>query len=93
MKPKNFNQLKNFLQVGQKIKLVGASDKNHRYLNTERIIIHKQTNAVKLEGGSWLGLGSTGEKANEFTFQENGFTYEWDKGTGYAGFLKYEYIS
>lgn len=93
MKPTNFNQLKNYLQVGMKLKLIASSMKDHKYMGMERPIIKKQTNAIKFEGGSWFGLGSTGEKASDFTFQENGFTFTWDKGTGFEGFLQYEYVN
>jgi hypothetical protein len=96
MKPTNFNQLKNYLQVGMKLKLVDTSMKNHKYLGVERAIIKKQTNSIKFEGGSWMGLGSMGEKASDFTFQENGFTYTetWElDGVKKIEFLKYEYIA
>lgn len=92
MKPTNFNQLKNYLQIGMKLKLIATNLKNHKYLNSERKIIKKQTNAIKFEGGSWFGFGSTGEKASDFTFNSNGFTYTFDKGTNFEGYLTYQYI-
>lgn len=93
MKPTNFNQLKNYLQEGMRLKLVDSSMKEHKFLGQERAIIKKQTNAIKFEGGSWFGLGSTGEKASDFSFENNGFTYTWDKGEAFSGFLKYEYVN
>lgn len=94
MKPTNLNQLKNYLQVGMKLKLIDSSIKDHKFLNIERPIIKKQTNAIKFEGGSWFGIGGyMQEKASEFMFQDNGFIYTWDKGTEFEGFLQYEYIN
>jgi len=74
----NYAELKRKLTVGTKLTLVDTNLTGHKYLNVTRKIIKQQTNAVKLEGGSWLGLGSTGEKASDFSFQDNGFTFEKD---------------
>jgi len=62
---------------------------NHKNLNIPRRIIKKQTNAIKFEGGSWLGLGSTGEKASDFSFDDNTFTV---KGIDKGEFIKYQII-
>ena len=76
---KTFAQLKRDLKVGAILTLVKAENKNtkypHKYLNIPREIIKQQTNAVKLEGGSWLGLGSTGETAKDFEYIGCTFMY------------------
>ena len=72
-----FAELKRELTVGKKLQLVETNVPNHKYLNTVREVIKQQTNGVKLEGGSWLDLGYMGAKANNFTFQEGGFTCDF----------------
>ena len=72
----NYAELKRKLTVGTKLTLLESNIPNHKYLNTTRKIVKQQTNGIRLEGGSWLGLGSTGEKAEDFSFQNNGFTLE-----------------
>ena len=82
----NFKQLKDKLKVGDSLTLTYAVFKNDKVsdkilarINKPRLIIKKQTNAIKLEDGSWLGLGSTGEKASNFLFfGNNNFTYRDD---------------
>ena len=82
----NFAQLKNTLEVGNTIILLSAdfggykvSEKIMARINKMRLIMRKQTNAIKLDDGSWLGLGSTGEKAKDFIFYgDNRFTYKDD---------------
>jgi hypothetical protein len=91
MNIKTFAELKRALTVGTKIKLVDSSLPNNKRLGVVRAVIKQQTNAVKLEGGSWLGLGSTGEKASDFSFFEGGFLHSWDKGTGFQGFNRYQF--
>lgn len=87
MYPTNFNQLKNYLQEGMSLALIESSKPDHPHLNKTRKIIKKQTNAIKFEGGSWLGLGSTGEKAKDYTFNNDTFTYD-------GGFIQltYKYV-
>lgn len=80
MKITNFAQLKRELQEGMKLKLIASSNPNHKYLGKTRAIIKKQTNAIQFEGGSWFGLGSTGEKASNFLFFDGGFTFKEDDG-------------
>lgn len=82
--PTNFNQLKSYLQEGMTLTLIYSSLPDHKALNIPRKIEKKQTNAIKFEGGSWLGLGSTGEKAKDYTFKDNTFTYD-------GGFIKLTY--
>lgn len=89
MQIKSFSELKRSLTVGTKLKLIKSHIPNHKYLNTVREVIKQQTNAVKLEGGSWLGLGSTGETAKNFKFHENGFTVVWDDNE----YLTYEFVN
>jgi len=89
MNIQNFAQLKRALTVGTKIKLIDSSLKTHKHLGQVRAVIKQQTNAVKLEGGSWLDLGSMGVKAGNFSFQENGFTMSWHEGKDY---LRYEFV-
>lgn len=65
----NFSQLKKYLASPNAcIELLYHSFGVHKWLNVKRKVIKVQSNAVKLEGGSWLGLGSTGEKASDFKF-------------------------
>ena len=89
MKIQSFAQLKRELKIGTVIRLVDSSIQDHKGLNVDRAVIKKQTNAIKLDNGSWLGLGSTGEKASDFSYFDGGFLHEWDKGTGFQGFNKY----
>jgi len=89
----SFAQLKRELKPGVSLKLIDTNLDNHKSLGIVRKIILQQTNAVKFEGGSWLGLGSTGEKSSEFAFQENGFTYDnRAKYPDYGVMLKYEFV-
>ena len=87
---KTFAELKRALTLGKKITLLWADRTNHKYLGTTREIVKVQTNAIKLEGGSWLGLGSTGETAKNFLF--DGDTFEvLENITGeYKPCLKYK---
>ena len=88
---KNLSQLKKKLNVGDKLKLVKASNPQHKYLGKVREIIKIQTNGIKFEGGSWLGLGMFGEKAKDFEFLKDGFIY--NDINGFNGvMLKYKYI-
>ena len=91
MKPKNLSQLKKYLTVGMALELTDTNNKNHAKLGMIRIIAVKQSNAFMFEDRSWLGMGSTGEKATDFTFRDNGFTLFYDKDTPYEGYLTYEY--
>ena len=88
----SFAQLKRELKPGVKIVLVATSIPNHKKIGIIRAVAIQQTNAIKLEDGSWLGLGSTGEKAADYTFQTNGFTYDDSHRTKYPTILKYEFI-
>lgn len=78
----NFNQLKKELQEGRYVILKSVEKEEPGPKMVERIgryrqIIKKQTNAIKFIDGSWLGLGSTGEKAKDFQFYNNDcFSYE-----------------
>ena len=85
----NFNQLKKGLNIGDTLTIVDTSLVGHKYLNVPRKIIKKQTNAVKFEGGSWLGLGATGEKAENFSFFNNGFTYRF--GENNKDYISYKF--
>jgi len=88
----SFAQLKRELKPGVSLKLVDTNINKHKSLGIVRKIVIQRTNAVKL-GDSWLGLGSTGEKASEFTFQENGFTYDSRAShPDYGVMLKYEFV-
>jgi hypothetical protein len=69
----NYSELKRKLQVGTELELIYAKVEGHKYLNSIRKIDKVQTNGVKFEGGSWLGLGMYGEKASDFGYTENGF--------------------
>lgn len=82
----NFKQLKDKLTVGMTITLTYArfshenlGEKIKARLNQPREIIKKQTNAIQFSDGSYLGLGSTGEKAKDFLFfGNNTFSYRDD---------------
>ena len=89
MKLQSFAELKRVLIEGTVIRLIDSSINNHKGFNKDRAVVKAQTNAVKLSDGSWLGLGSTGEKAGDFSFFDGGFKHEWDKGTGFQGFNTY----
>jgi len=85
---KTFSQLKRDLQQGTIITLIKVERKNnklHKNLNIPRKIEKKQTNAIKLEGGSWLGLGSNGETAKNFEYIDDSFTYT-------NGYIKLTYV-
>jgi len=85
---KTFSQLKRDLQQGTIITLINVECKNnklHKNLNIPRKIEKKQTNAIKLEGGSWLGLGSNGETAKNFEYIDDSFTYT-------NGYIKLTYV-
>lgn len=61
-----------FAQPNAKIKLISAPTMpNHKWLNVERGVEKLQTNAVKLEGGSWLDWRNG---ARDFKF--NGKTFD-----------------
>ena len=77
---KTYADLKRDLQTGINIELTESYQKDkegklypnfHKYKNVVRQIIKKQTNGVQLEGGSWLGLGMYGEKAQDFQYIDN----------------------
>ena len=56
------------LDVGTVLELVQADGMpEHKYLNVPRKIEHKQSNAIRFEGGSWLYY----PKANEFSFEND----------------------
>lgn len=80
MNIQSFAQLKRELKVGTKVTLIDTNMLNHKALGVEREVIKQQTNAVKFSGGSWLGLGSTGEVASDFTFSGDTFTYTMPDG-------------
>ena len=71
-----------------KLKVIDSHDKNNKLLNTIRKIEKKQTNAIKFDTGSWLGLGSTGETAKDFTFKNDTFTYHFFENE----YLTYQFI-
>lgn len=83
-----FAELKRALQVNTELKLVWSEIPNHKYLNTIRKIEKVQSNGVRFEGGSWLGLGMYGEKANDFKYTNNGFlvTHKGEK------LLEYKFV-
>lgn len=87
-----FAELKRTLSEGTVLRLIDSSIKDHKGLNKDRAVSKVQTNAIKLDDGSWLGLGSTGERACDFSYFENGFKHEWDKGTGFQGYNVYLFI-
>lgn len=57
------------LPVGTKLLTVQGLD---RYVGTVREITHKQSNAIKLQGGSWLEY----PKASEVTITPGGIRYQ-----------------
>jgi hypothetical protein len=69
----NLSQLKKYLATPEaEITLIyskfgGFDGKPHKYLNIPRKVEKLQTNAVKLEGGSWFDFN----KADMFTFHDN----------------------
>lgn len=73
---KSFAALKRTLTPGTRLVLVETNLAGHRALNVVRTVVKQQTNAVKFSDGSWLYLGATGEKAGDFSFQEDGFTLD-----------------
>jgi len=84
----SYAELKRKLIIGAKLKLTFADNPGHKYLNSTRAIEKVQTNGVKFEGGSWLGLGMYGEKASDYTFQVNGFTVNYQA----KPMLSYEFV-
>lgn len=90
MNIKSFAQLKRELKVGTKIMLIDTHLHNHKGLHIEREVVKQQTNAVKFNDGSWLGLGSTGEIASMFSFDGDKFTLSWCDEPGY---LTYKILS
>jgi len=78
----SFAQLKRELKPGVALKLVDTDVPCHKLLGIVRKVDRQQTNAIMFVGGSWLYLSA----AKDFTFQENGFTYD-SNGT----MLKYEF--
>ena len=52
------------LPVGTKLRLNGSTLPNHKNMGTTREIEHKQSNAIRFVGGSWLQY----PKASEITF-------------------------
>ena len=97
MKLSSFAQLKRELKPGIELKLVDCNIPGHKMLGVARKIIVQQSNAIKFSDDSWLGLGSTGETAKDYTFQENGFTldnrYRDENYAKYGIMLKYEFVN
>lgn len=91
---KTFAELKRELYEGRRLKLVWTADSNHKKLGLIRAIAKKQTNAIKFEDGSWLGLGSTGETAKNYLFHEDGFTFlqENHRTKELEPLLRYQFI-
>lgn len=72
MNIKNLAELKRYLATPNAcIELIAVEgNPNHKFLNVKRKVEKLQSNAVKLEGGSWLNL----YKASDFIFyQDNTF--------------------
>ena len=55
------------LPKGTKLKLHSTNMENHKNLGKTRKIEHKQTNAIRFEGGSWLEY----PKASDFEIDKN----------------------
>lgn len=70
--PNNLNQFKLWLkQPGAKLTLVKCYfTPTHKHLNKTRAIAKAQTNAVMLEGGSWLYF----TQASDYQFNDNRVT-------------------
>lgn len=84
MRPQNLAQLKRYLQVGMSLTLVDFNNgESHPGLNIPRKIKQALSNQIQFDNGSWLGLGATGERASDYTFTSEGFTYDggWVKMT------------